>query len=62
MELLARHKDIFVWTHRDMPGIDLEVMVPKLNISKIARPVRQKRRNFVANKNYAIAKEVDKLL
>lgn len=44
-----------------MPDIDPEVMVHKLNVSKIVKPVWQKRRNFTTDQNLAVAKEVNKL-
>ena len=31
---LREHKDVFAWTHADMPGIDPEIMVHHLNDDK----------------------------
>ena len=31
---LREHKDVFAWTHADMPGIDPEIMVHRLNDDK----------------------------
>ncbi|CAL8996865.1 unnamed protein product [Prunus brigantina] len=32
MKLLRENKDVFVWSHTDMPGIDLENMCHRLNV------------------------------
>ncbi|RVW95609.1 hypothetical protein CK203_039069 [Vitis vinifera] len=40
--MLKHNKDIFAWTHSDMPGIHLSVASHKLNISPTLRPIRQK--------------------
>ena len=46
VKCLQSHADIFVWSHKDMLGIDRGVAYHKLAIKKGARPVRQKRRCF----------------
>ncbi|XP_058068535.1 uncharacterized protein LOC131217612 [Magnolia sinica] len=43
-----KHKDIFTWSHEDMPGISPDVMVYKLNVNPDHRLVKQKRRAFNA--------------
>ncbi|XP_010666430.2 uncharacterized protein LOC104883586 [Beta vulgaris subsp. vulgaris] len=45
-----------------MPSIDPDFMVHRLNMNEDVRPVKQKKRNFSAEKNTAIKVEVDKLL
>ena len=32
VEFLKQNLDVFAWTHKDMPGIDNEVIEHKLNI------------------------------
>jgi hypothetical protein len=59
---LKRIKDVFVWGHEDMPGIDPSIIVHKLNVDPSHRPVKQQRRSFASERNQAIAKEVEKLL
>lgn len=59
---MARHRDIFAWTYRDIPDIDPEVMVHKLNVNRTTKPVWQKRRNFTVDQNLTVTEEVDKLL
>jgi len=58
---LRRNKDVFAWSHEDMSGIDPSVIVHKLNVDPNCRPVKQ-RRAFAAERNTAVAEEVEKLL
>lgn len=43
---LIEYKDVFVWSHEDMPGIDPEVIVHLLNVNPSFKSVIQKRRSF----------------
>jgi histidyl-tRNA synthetase len=45
-----------------MPGIDPSVFIHKLNVDLNHRPVKQRRMNFAAERNPAVAEEVEKLL
>ena len=36
---LRRNQDIFGWSHEDMPGIDLSVIVHRLNVNPDSLPV-----------------------
>ena len=36
---LRSNRDIFTWSHEDMPGIDLSVMVHRLNVSPFFPPI-----------------------
>ena len=59
---LREFKDVFAWTHADMPGIDPEVIVHRLNDDpKVAEKV-QARRTFNPERYLAINEEVEKLL
>jgi hypothetical protein len=40
---LKKNSDVFAWTHQDMPGIDLEVMIHVLSVDP--KPMKQKKRN-----------------
>ncbi|KAL5539170.1 hypothetical protein UlMin_042949 [Ulmus minor] len=62
INFLRDHRDVFAWSHEDMPGIDPKVIVHRLNIDPSFRPVKQKRRTFNAERYMAINTEVDKLL
>ncbi|KAL5538565.1 hypothetical protein UlMin_045432 [Ulmus minor] len=59
---LREHRDVFAWSHEDMPGIDPDVIVHRLNIDPNFKPIKQKRRTFNAERYMAINTEVDKLL
>jgi hypothetical protein len=62
VEFLKHNSDVFAWSHEDMPGIDPSVIVHKLNVDQNHRPVKQRRRTFAAERNQAVAEEVEKLL
>ena len=58
---LRNNRDVFAWSHDDMPRIDPSVMVHRLNVSLSFPPVRQKKRVFAPKRDQAIAEEVRKL-
>jgi hypothetical protein len=62
IQFLKNNKDVFAWSHEDMPGIDPSIISHKLNVNPSLRPVKQKRRVFAPERNDAIMEEVDKLL
>lgn len=47
-QVLKENMDIFAWRPEDTMGIDLRVVVHKLNVRPDAKPVKQKRRHFGA--------------
>ena len=55
---LRGNRDVFAWSHEDMPGIDPSVMMHRLNVSPAFLPVRQKKRVFAPERDRAIAEEV----
>uniref|UniRef100_A0A2N9GJ69 Uncharacterized protein n=1 Tax=Fagus sylvatica TaxID=28930 RepID=A0A2N9GJ69_FAGSY len=62
IQFLKDNKDVFAWSHEDMPGINPSIISHKLNVDPSLRPVKQKRRVFAPERNNAIMEEVDKLL
>ncbi|KAI3758462.1 hypothetical protein L6452_06025 [Arctium lappa] len=62
ISFLQDHYDCFAWTHEDMVGIDPSIISHKLNIDPSFKPVQQKRRKFVPERNKIINDEVDNLL
>jgi hypothetical protein len=62
VQFLNNNKDVFAWSHEDMPGINPSIISHKLNVDPSLRPVKQKRRVFALERNNAIMEEVDKLL
>ena len=53
---------MFAWKPPDMPGVPRKLIEHSLNISKTARPVKQKLRRFSRDKKGAIRVEVTWLL
>lgn len=60
--LLRKNTDVFAFSADEMSGIDPGVMVHHLDVDEAVRPVKQKKKNFLAEKNIAIREETDKLL
>ena len=44
IEFLKQNLDVFVWTHKDMIGVDPTELVYYLNMRTNAKPVKQKQR------------------
>ena len=59
---LRMNQDVFMWSHEDMPGIDLSVIIHRLNVNPASSPIRQKKQVFVQERDKAVAEEVRKLL
>uniref|UniRef100_A0A2N9HST9 RNA-directed DNA polymerase n=1 Tax=Fagus sylvatica TaxID=28930 RepID=A0A2N9HST9_FAGSY len=62
VQFLKDNKDVFAWSHEDMPSINPSIISHKLNVDPSLRPIKQKRRVFAPERNNAIMEEVDKLL
>ena len=62
IQFLKSNKDVFAWSHKDMPSINPSIISHKLNVNPYFHPVKQKRRVFAPERNNAIMEEVDKLL
>ncbi|XP_022843129.1 uncharacterized protein LOC111366648 [Olea europaea var. sylvestris] len=56
IDFLSRNIDVFTWKLEDMPGIDPEVAVHRLNISLGAKPVKQKKRQFAPKRRVVSGK------
>ena len=46
MTFLKENQDVFAWSHEDMSGINLSIIVHKLNVLTSSPPIRQKKRVF----------------
>ena len=60
VDFLRFNSDCFTWSHEDMPGIDPEIIMHKLQVDP--QLVRQKRRNFPLVRDEIINEEVRNLL
>ena len=61
-QCLVDNSDVFAWSHDDMKGLNPKVMVHRLNADSDFKLVRQKKRNFAAERNQAAKEEVQNLL
>ncbi|RVW30513.1 hypothetical protein CK203_098836 [Vitis vinifera] len=59
---LQWNKDVFAWTHSDMPWIHPSIASHLHNILPSSRPIFQKVRQFHPNRQRIIQDKVDKLL
>ena len=60
--MLLEYKDVFAWTYKEMPGLDLKVAVHRLAVKPEARPIKQLTRHFRTEVQTQIEEEVDKLI
>ncbi|KAL0404347.1 UNVERIFIED_CONTAM: putative protein K02A2.6 [Sesamum radiatum] len=60
--LLHEFKDVFAWSYKEMPGLDLKVAVHHLSVKKGARPVKQGQHRFRPELIPLIETEVNKLI
>ncbi|XP_048492385.1 uncharacterized protein LOC125493260 [Beta vulgaris subsp. vulgaris] len=62
LEVIKEFQDVFAYTVDEMPGIDPELMVHRLNIREGYKPIKQKQRHQGAESIAAASEEVQKLL
>ena len=62
LDFLRSNSDCFTWSHVDMPGIDPEIIIHKLQMDPLHQPVRQKRRKFAPERDAIINDKVKSLL
>ena len=46
MNFLRKNKDVFAWSHRDIPGVDPSMAEHKLNIDPRCPPIRHNKKRF----------------
>ncbi|XP_028086009.1 uncharacterized protein LOC114286987 [Camellia sinensis] len=62
IELIRKYSDVFAWTYEEMPGLDKDVTMHRLNVISLARPVKQGVRFYKPEVELNIKDEVVKLL
>ena len=62
IDFLRSNSDCFTWSHADMPRIDPEIIMHKVQVDPLYQPVRQKRRKFAPERDAIINDEVKSLL
>jgi hypothetical protein len=50
---------VFAWKPADIPGVPRELIKHSLDVSKTAKPIKQKLRRFAQDKKEAIRVEVN---
>lgn len=60
VQLLKEYWGKFAWSYADMPGLDPEIAVHRLNIKPDAKPIKQAQRRFHPLLMKKIEKEVQK--
>ena len=61
-KFLQKNSDVFAWTMADMPGIDPQLIMHKLNVDPLRKPIKQKKRTLAPKRQEAIKQEVENLL
>lgn len=62
IELFSASKDVFAWSHENMPVIEPTMASYELNIDIDMRPIKQKKRTFNPKQYQVMGKQVKKLL
>ena len=62
MRFLRDNVSVYAWKPADMPGVPRNLIEHSLNVSKTARPIKQKLRRFARDKKEAIRTEITRLL
>jgi len=60
--LIKEYIDVFAWSYEDMPGVDPQVAMHRLNIKPDAKPVKQQQWRFWPDIIEAIEAEAQKLI
>ncbi|XP_042401305.1 uncharacterized protein LOC121991361 [Zingiber officinale] len=61
VQCLTHNRDVFAWSTEELPGVRPEVAEHNLHLLPDARPVKQKKRNFLADQNKVIRAEVNQI-
>ena len=62
IRFLKQNVEVLAWKQENIGGIDLTVIIHKLNVIPFFKPVKHKRRSFTSERQKAINEEVSKLL
>ena len=62
ISLAKEYIEVFSWSYKDMPGVDSQVAMHRLNIKQDDKPVKQQQRWFWPDIMEAIMAEVQKLI
>ena len=59
---MRKYIDVFAWNYEDIPGLDPQVVMHRLNINPDTKPVKQQQRRFRPEIMEAIQSEVKELI
>ncbi|KAK4410120.1 Transposon Ty3-G Gag-Pol polyprotein [Sesamum angolense] len=62
IQFLKKNKEVFAWAMTDLHEISPDVITHKLSVNPSAKPIKQKKRMFGAERSQATKEEVDKML
>ena len=62
IDLLQDYSDVFAWSYQDMPGLDTDIIVHRLLLSKECAPIKQKLRRVKPEMLLKIKEKVKKQL
>ena len=62
IKLIREYIDVFAWNYEDMPGLDPQIAMHRLNINPDTKPVKQHQRRFCPEIMKAIKSEVKKYI
>ena len=62
ISLVREYIDVFAWNYEDMPRLDPQVAMHRLNINPDTKPFKQQQRRFHPKIIEAIQSEVKKLI
>jgi len=62
IQLIWEYINVFAWNYEDMPGLDPQIAMHRLNINPDAKPVKHQQRRFRPEIIEAIKSEVKKLI
>jgi len=61
-DLLSEYKDVFAWSYREIPGLNLRVAIHRLSIKKGVSPKKQPQRHFRPELVPEIEKKANELI
>ncbi|RDX73036.1 hypothetical protein CR513_47408, partial [Mucuna pruriens] len=62
IQILTKNRDVFTWSPKEMPEIDLDFLCHRLSTTPGMQPVCQKKRRLGEEKRRAVGEEIAKLL
>jgi len=58
IQLIREYIDVFAWNYEDMPGLDPQISIHRLNINLDSKPIKQQQQWFCPEIMEAIESEV----